>query len=258
MEMGKYYDFIVIDPENQCEHRLHKLILACHSDYFQAIFDSTFMENQLHQTTIQFPDPRRLLPHLFRFMYTGELPVSTNTAVPMLQQAEYYQVTELIQLLRSEIKNRLLPKHVLQILKDAVQFQMHEMITMASCVLAEHFDAVEWDAHEENLNFLPIDIMLDILNNRALTLDTEYRVYRVIASYTTEWDSAYNNNNNNNNNNNTSIGNGLAINGRRMTEQDCLDLYEKVYFEHLTVEQLEEAYENPHVPRSLLCKGSIL
>lgn len=251
MEIGKYYDFIVVDPENQCEHKLHKLILACHSDYFQAIFDSTFMENQLHQTTIQFPDPRHLLPHLFRYMYTGELMVSIDTVVPMLQQAEYYQVTELIDLLKQEIKKRLLPKHVLRLLKDSVQYQMTEIMSLTSCVLAEHFDAVEWDAHGEDLNFLPVDIMLDILNNRALTLETEYRVYRVISNYTTEWarSSA------------TALATPAAVfsrqnsNGRRMTEQDCLDLYGKVYFEHLTVEQLEEAYENPHVPRNLLCEG---
>jgi hypothetical protein len=40
-----------------------------------------------------------------------------------------------------------------------------------------------------------------------------------------------------------------------MTEQDCYDLYSKVYFEQMTVEQLEEAYENANVPKSLLCQG---
>jgi hypothetical protein len=51
-------------------------------------------------------------------------------------------------------------------------------------VLAENFDAIEWDHHGAELNFLPVDVFLDILNNRALTLDTEYRVYKVIANFT--------------------------------------------------------------------------
>jgi hypothetical protein len=40
-----------------------------------------------------------------------------------------------------------------------------------------------------------------------------------------------------------------------MTDDDCYNLYSRVYFEHLTVEQMEEAYENDCVPRALLCEG---
>lgn len=45
---------------------------------------------------------------------------------------------------------------------------------------------------------------------------------------------------------------------RAMTVEDCNEIYSKVFFEHLTVEQLEEAYENPHVPRNLLCEGMFI
>ena len=57
-------------------------------------------------------------------------------------------------------------------------------VEKASAVLAENFDAVQWTHNgDDELNFLPFDVFVDILDNRALTLDTEYRVYKVIANY---------------------------------------------------------------------------
>ena len=243
LEMGKYFDYLIIDS-NGSEHRLHKIVLACHSDYFQAIFDSGFVENQVHRSVLSFPDPRRVLGLLFRYMYTGELEVEAQTAVPLLQQAEYYQMTELCDKLKSHIDNFLLPKYVIQILKDAVEFSLGEIIDQASSVLAEHFDAVEWEEYGEDLSFLPVDVLCDILSHRSLTLDTEYRVYKVIANYTQHWSQHPKRL--------SSFDDGIP---RRMTEQDCMDLYSKVYFEHLTVDQLDEAYDNSHVPKSLLCRG---
>lgn len=97
------------------------------SDYFQATFDSAFVEIQTHESVLTFPDPRRVLLSMFQYMYTGEIEVTPESVVPLLNQSEYYQVEELTGLLRNEIEKNMLPKHVLSILKDAVGFQMTEM-----------------------------------------------------------------------------------------------------------------------------------
>jgi hypothetical protein len=40
-----------------------------------------------------------------------------------------------------------------------------------------------------------------------------------------------------------------------LTEEYCGEIFSKVCFEHMTIDQLEEAYKNEHVPRNLLCEG---
>ena len=98
------------------------------SDYFQAIFESQFSESLQKRSTLTFPDPRRVLTDVFKFMYTSQITVTPDNVIPILNQAEYYQVTELCQLLTGQIEREFLPKHVLRILQDAVDFRMIQIV----------------------------------------------------------------------------------------------------------------------------------
>lgn len=181
MEIGQYYDYTIIDTNN-IDHRLHKLVLACHSDYFQAIFDASFQESCSAKSNLSFPDPRKVLLRMFKWMYTSQADVSAEIAVPLLQQCEYYQVNELSTLLKDKLETEFLPHHAFQILKDAVEFKMTDIVTLASDSLAETFESVDWIKWD--LNFLPFDVMLDLLNNSLLTLKSENTMYQVLANYT--------------------------------------------------------------------------
>lgn len=61
-------------------------------------------------------------------MYTSQISVSPETVIPILNQSEYYQVTELSQLLKKQIEREFLPKHVVRILQDAVEFRMVDVV----------------------------------------------------------------------------------------------------------------------------------
>jgi hypothetical protein len=127
--------------------------------------------------TLEFPDARHVLSSVFKYTYTSEVDVSPETIVPILQQAQFYLMPELSKMLKREIEREMLPKHVLLILRDAVEFRMDDLIQYTSGVLAENFDAVDWPGSPAqgadglwhggvDLNFLPVDTLLNILSNR--------------------------------------------------------------------------------------------
>ena len=63
-----------------------------------------------------------------KFMYTLKVNITPATAISILQQAEYYQVNELVKQARKEIEKEYLPKHVICLLRDSVKFRISDVI----------------------------------------------------------------------------------------------------------------------------------
>lgn len=226
MEIGKYYDFLVVDP-NGVEHQLHKIVLACHSEFFQAAFDSSFLETKTHKIELEYPDPRGVLGIIFKYFYTNEMEIHPETVVPLLNQSMFYQVSELCDLLCLEIKE-MLPSHAITVLKDAVEFNMYDIISLASNSISENFNYFDWYNSDFNLNFLNSDTFLDILSNRVRSLETEFGVFQLISKYVNEKDSP---------------------------KEVCDLLFSQVSFQYLLIEQLEKVVEDSKVCKYMFCKS---
>jgi hypothetical protein len=99
-------------------------------------------------------------------MYTGEISVCPKTMIPLLHQSEYYQITELTSKLKRMLKKDFLPKYVIEMLTVAVEYRMPGAITLASTSLAKNFDVVDWETAGDELNFLPFEVLKDVISNR--------------------------------------------------------------------------------------------
>ncbi|KAJ3297730.1 hypothetical protein HK104_000208, partial [Borealophlyctis nickersoniae] len=279
-----------------------RLLIANHSDFFQAAIDVNLRESLHGRLELRFPDPRGVLPSIFEYFYTGDIKITPRTAIATLCAAEQLQASELIHLCRSYTQGLLTAASaactvrgtsptpggggvlgdtaegnvqvgcaalatVVDLLKDAVEFHASEWVDIAIEILSTNFDLLPLDRRDGagvDLSFLPYDLFLSVVGHPSLALDEEMQLYRTIEKYVRyhhldahRW---------------LNLGPpptlGVAHVRRRrpaegpetegLNEKQVFELFSKVSYEKLTLEQVEEVLAESLVPREFLCRGLLL
>ncbi|KAI9205386.1 uncharacterized protein BJ171DRAFT_581067 [Polychytrium aggregatum] len=254
--MGKYTDFVVATTSSDgkvSEHPVHRVILANHSEFFQALFDSPFRESHEGRIQLHFEDTSQILPRIFEFMYTGKISASIKDIIPIIHAAEQLQITELIRLGKAQLSKFLsnpdiVSQYIIEIMQEAVRLQSHESVKECLDVLAANFDSIPIDT---DLSFMEFPTLIQLLSHASLVLDCEYRLFKAVLLYVEK--------------------NGLAssleedeysstwsLGSNALHRDQVFELFEKISFEKMTVEQLEEASASPLVPKQLLVKGLLI
>jgi hypothetical protein len=72
----------------------HKAILQISSEYFDKMFSGPWLES-VAQKPIAMEETKEVLIRVFLYMYTGEVHVSAETALPMLNAAKKYSLHDM-------------------------------------------------------------------------------------------------------------------------------------------------------------------
>lgn len=86
-ESGRFSD-VTLECQGK-EFEVHRLILAFSSEHFARLLQ---LPDTGRRISLDFPDPDCVFPDIIRYMYTGEIVISAEKAVPLLAMADHYQV----------------------------------------------------------------------------------------------------------------------------------------------------------------------
>lgn len=96
MDAPKYElftDCIIKSKDGEQEFKLHRFILAYHSDVFKAMFTSDMKEGKTN--VLELPESSKLLLNLIRLMYGGEVEGNINDGIELCRATKKYLMTSL-------------------------------------------------------------------------------------------------------------------------------------------------------------------
>ncbi len=105
--------------------QVHRLILAFSSEYFAEMLERPDTDRRI---VLAFPDPDHVFPDIIRFMYTGDVLISAEKAVPLLAMADHYAITELKTELSAYISKNVRRENAVTLLKKALQFHADKVV----------------------------------------------------------------------------------------------------------------------------------
>jgi hypothetical protein len=211
-------------------YRVHRLLLAYSSPYFARLLhsDSAFCEATQPVIYLRFPDPAGVFPLLLQFLYQGDLVLTEENVLPILCLADHYLVKELKKLCSDFISQTITRENAVNILKKAIEFHSDETIRRCLLVIARNFSNKK--LAREDYTFLPYHIFMTLLYHRFLAVKNEEDIFITVCKY-------------------------VEAHQDDLTEEQINTLMESVRFRWLNYEQLEDAVNNPLVPRYLLVEA---
>jgi hypothetical protein len=229
-------------------YHVHRLILAYSSDFFRTLLSSDFKEKRQLMIRLNFPDPANVFPDILQFMYQGSLSISLQNVVPLLTQADYLLMPELVTRCRAFIDRHLTRQSAVKLLLDAVAFKQEDVIQTCLEFIARNFlhmsvvddDEDEhsvWDwsrIHRELVGFerLPLPIVICLLTHPRLAVGDEWPLYVLVCRY-------------------------IAANEEWLRPEDTDCLFQCVRFRWLSYPHLCHALRNRRVPRYLLVEACL-
>ena len=256
------------------EYRLHKVILANHSDFFQAAFDSNLYEAHQSKMELHFEDEKQVLPLVFEYMYTTKIEMNAHNVIAVLNAAQFLQIAELIQLATDEFEkvlgqlkedevDDLEPKEtrnyetvelILELWRDAAKFSLSNVMDSVHKTLVRNFDLL---SPTHDFSFLPYEAFYAFVSDSALIVEDEFKYHSIIAKYVEKQSKIGDSNQSPassffSSSLSTKIPSFLT---NALSEEQIQNLFKAVAFEKLSVEQVETIVQAGIVPQSILISG---
>lgn len=203
------------------EFRVHRLILAFSSEYFaERLRSGELKENRM---SLDAPDPDNVFADIVAYMYTGDIPITAEKAVPLLAMADYYAMTELKDVLSNFITKNVRRENAVTLLKKAMQFHADQICSRCIDVVASNFAYL----YNVDYAFLPFDLMERLLYHKHLNVLQEFDLYIQVRSY-------------------------VQSNAATLTNEMQSRVLESVRYRWLSVDQLLELMREELVPQRVL------
>lgn len=173
-------------------------------------------------------------------MYEGNLIINEDNAVPLLSLAELLQVDELVNRINTYLLDGISKSSVFNILKKALTIKTNsDLIGRCILVIARNFSHMYTSSNNLlNLDFLPVDLFIELLKNESLLVSNEFWVFKTICNYLS---SQYPN----------EIETEVPVSIRYA-------LFEHVRFPYMKYEELEEVIKEKLVPKELLIEALMI
>jgi len=243
------YSDVLLQVANK-EYYSHRLLLSYHSQYFLNLFkdgpyaSSTVNENEPDQRAkISIKDQYFILelslkdkelntfPIVLNYMYGKDIELCMDIAFPLLLLARKFSIESLRTLVQNYIVYNINKDNAIVILKKAIECKEKRVKKKCIGTVARNFHVILEGERKVNLNFLPYNLFLALLENQYLCVNEEYMVYLLIKSY-------------------LSSKHGRSLNGRQKHA-----LFANVRFPYLQYDELEKVIKDKLAPESLIAEA---
>ncbi|GIL76460.1 hypothetical protein Vretimale_5993 [Volvox reticuliferus] len=149
-------DCTVVGPDG-CEYRLHRLLLAYHSEYFRRLLSSEFKEGQARHAILKFEDTGNTWPILLEYFYTEEITLTDSNVLALFAASRELMIPAI----------------------QAVQYNCDQFRSSCVTLVAQSFNTCCF----QSTDGLPVEVILEILEHPQLYVQTEEQVLLFVENY---------------------------------------------------------------------------
>ena len=163
-----FTDFTIISEDERLP--CHKVLLAANSSMLKAMIKSNMVEaktNQLHLNSISPPVIRVLLD----YMYTGEIAVSEDIFMDLIEAANYLQLLELKQFCLNKVASLLKPENVIAWFKFAGMMDFKDILSQCSDMMCRRFHEVYQSKEFQALTYNEFSSYLGDIKDKSIDPD---------------------------------------------------------------------------------------
>jgi len=177
-KQGELTDVTVEGPDGVTYH-VHMLLLAYHSEFFRRLFNSNFRESNERHVKLGFEDSGKVWSELLQYFYTEEIVLTDENVLALLALSRELMVAKIQEYCADFVQNSLESSNAIEYLNQAVQFNCEGFRESCISLVAEGFPT----SYEKSTDRLPVDVILEILQNPELCVQTEEQVLTFVLSY---------------------------------------------------------------------------
>lgn len=167
---------LVVGSRSFCCHRI---VLACVSTYFRAMFTSQMSEAQSNSITIHDLD-EAAFELLIQFAYTARIKFTTENVQTLLYTSSILQMESVTTACGEFMKTHLHPTNCIAIRTFAEQHGRQDLVARADAFARDNFLAVM--RHEDFLNISPSHLIA-IIHSSDLNVPSEKEVYEAVIGW---------------------------------------------------------------------------
>ncbi|CAL1545214.1 unnamed protein product [Lymnaea stagnalis] len=157
----------------------HRLVLACVSEYFRAMFQSQMTEATERSISIKDIE-EDAMEKLIQYAYTSRIKLSTDNVQSILYAASILQIETVANACSNFMQSHLHPTNCIEVRSFAEAHNRVELIKTTDNYIRDNFISVS--QNEEFLS-MPIEILASLAASADLNVDSEEQVYTAILSW---------------------------------------------------------------------------
>jgi hypothetical protein len=225
-ETERFSDFTL--EANGKQYRVHRLILAFASERFAELLS----EKNRHKISdnkivLDAPDPENVMPDIVRYMYTSEIVISAEKAVPLLAMADLYCITELKVELSNYISRNVRRENAVTLLRKALRFHADQIAARCVDVVASNFAYI----YDVSYDFLPYDLFVKLVYHKHLNVLVEHDFYLQVRGY-------------------------CLANAATLTSEQRAHILSSVRYRWFSIDEMIQAMKEGIVPQRLLLEAT--
>lgn len=212
------------------EYRVHRLIIAHASRHFYRLLKEHSGDSlDVTLPEIEYDSLQELFQQIIEYMYTGRIEFSPESSLPLLVVADKFELEHLHKLAVTYISQNIERENALQMLQQALRFQIKEIQDEATEVVSRNFSYI----YDADYTDFPPEVMKKILSNSCLNVRAEYALYKQVLRY---------------------------VKRRRpaLTAAEVEDMMGCIRFRWFSLKELHQANKNAVVPRNLLIEALLI
>eukprot|EP00195_Chlamydomonas_chlamydogama_P009877 CAMPEP_0202904554 /NCGR_PEP_ID=MMETSP1392-20130828/29972_1 /ASSEMBLY_ACC=CAM_ASM_000868 /TAXON_ID=225041 /ORGANISM="Chlamydomonas chlamydogama, Strain SAG 11-48b" /LENGTH=535 /DNA_ID=CAMNT_0049592221 /DNA_START=68 /DNA_END=1672 /DNA_ORIENTATION=+ len=180
LESREFTDVVVTLGDDPKEYHLHSLLLANRSDFFHKALTSDFSERRERRIRIDAAYASCAWEQLVEYFYTDTLLITDDNVLPLMALSRQLLIPTVDSYCIDYVKARLKPENCLKYLRDAVQYNLHDLQYESTTLAARGLYHLTTNA---DLAGLPPQTIVDILQHEELTVQCEQQVVELVLRY---------------------------------------------------------------------------
>uniref|UniRef100_A0A2C9JL26 BTB domain-containing protein n=1 Tax=Biomphalaria glabrata TaxID=6526 RepID=A0A2C9JL26_BIOGL len=157
----------------------HRLVLACVSQYFRAMFNSRMAEATEKSITIKDID-EEAMEKLIQFAYTSHIRLNTDNVQSILYAASILQIEAVANACSRFMQSHLHPSNCIEVRSFAEAHNRVELIKTTDNYIRDNFIPV---SQTDEFLSMPIDILAALVSSPDLNVDNEEQVFVAVLTW---------------------------------------------------------------------------
>lgn len=160
--------------------KCHRMVLACVSQYFKAMFQSEMAESRAPSITIHDID-ETAMEKLIQFAYTSKVKISVDNVQPLLYAASILQMETVAKACCDFMKKHLHPSNCIGVHNFAEMHNRIELMKMTDDFILDNFlEIVELEEFTTTVSF---KLMLVLMSSADLNIEDEVQAYETVIKW---------------------------------------------------------------------------